>query len=66
MVGPVSKSLPHAQTEAESSSVLRLQNVSKTYGEFTAVDDISFSIPKGSIYMVFLDLMVLARPPRFA
>jgi ABC-2 type transport system ATP-binding protein len=50
MVGPVSKSLPHAQTEAESSSVLRLQNVSKTYGEFTAVDDISFSIPKGSIY----------------
>jgi ABC-2 type transport system ATP-binding protein len=50
MVDPVSKSPSHAQAEAESSSVLSLQNVSKTYGEFTAVDDISFSIPKGSIY----------------
>lgn len=50
MVDPVSKSSSHAQAEAGSSSVLSLQNVSKTYGEFTAVDELSFSIPKGSIY----------------
>lgn len=31
-------------------SVLSLQHVSKTYGEFTAVNDVSLSIPKGSIY----------------
>ncbi len=30
--------------------VLELKNVSKKYGSFTAVDDISFAIPKGSIY----------------
>lgn len=30
--------------------VLSLQNVVKTYGEFTAVDGVSLSIPKGSIY----------------
>lgn len=30
--------------------VLSLQHVSKTYGEFTAVNDVSLSIPKGSIY----------------
>ncbi len=30
--------------------VLELNNVSKRYGTFTAVDDISFSIPAGSIY----------------
>ena len=30
--------------------VLELSNVSKKYGSFTAVDDISFAIPKGSIY----------------
>ena len=30
--------------------VLELKNVSKKYGSFTAVDDISFGIPKGSIY----------------
>ncbi len=35
---------------AEIDSVLSLQNVIKTYGDFTAVDDISLSIPKGSIY----------------
>lgn len=30
--------------------VLQLRNVSKRFGEFTAVDDISFSIPRGSLY----------------
>lgn len=39
-----------SQTEAENSSILRLEHVSKTYGEFTAVNDVSLSIPKGSIY----------------
>jgi len=31
-------------------SVLSLNNVVKTYGNFKAVDDVSISIPKGSIY----------------
>ncbi len=31
-------------------SVLSLENVVKTYGDFTAVDGISLNIPKGSIY----------------
>jgi len=31
-------------------SVLSLKNVVKTYGNFKAVDDVSISIPKGSIY----------------
>lgn len=31
-------------------SVLSLSNVDKNYGDFKAVDDISISIPKGSIY----------------
>lgn len=35
---------------ASSNSVLRLNNVVKTYGEFTAVNGISLDIPKGSIY----------------
>ena len=38
------------QSETEPRSVLSLHNVSKTYGDFTAVDDVSLSIPKGSIY----------------
>lgn len=38
------------ESQAEPDSVLSLQNVSKTYGEFTAVDDVSLAIPKGSIY----------------
>lgn len=32
------------------SSVLTLNNVSKSYGDFHAVSDVSLSIPKGSIY----------------
>ena len=32
------------------NSVLSMHNVVKRFGEFTAVDEISFSIPKGSIY----------------
>ena len=33
-----------------SSAVLSLTNVSKRYGEFTAVNRINLSIPKGSVY----------------
>ncbi|MDA0687308.1 MAG: ATP-binding cassette domain-containing protein [Proteobacteria bacterium] len=33
-----------------NSPVLSLQNVVKKYGEFTAVKDVSLSIPKGAIY----------------
>jgi len=33
-----------------NNCVLELNNVSKKYGSFTAVDDVSFAIPKGSIY----------------
>lgn len=33
-----------------SESVLKLHNVCKRYGDFTAVDNISLSIPKGSVY----------------
>lgn len=40
----------HSQAETESNSVLSLQDVSKTYGDFTAVKELSLSIPKGSIY----------------
>jgi ABC-2 type transport system ATP-binding protein len=35
---------------AKVDSVLSLKNVIKTYGKFTAVDDVSLTIPKGSIY----------------
>lgn len=31
-------------------SILQLQNVVKRYGDYTAVDDVSLEIPKGSIY----------------
>lgn len=30
--------------------ILQLDNVVKTYGEYTAVDSVSFSVPKGSIF----------------
>ena len=33
-----------------TETVLELEDVTKKYGEFTAVDDVSFSIPQGSIY----------------
>ncbi len=33
-----------------SENVLELTNVTKMYGDFTAVDDVSFRIPRGSIY----------------
>ena len=33
-----------------SNSALRLDNVVKTYGDFTAVNNVSLDIPKGSIY----------------
>lgn len=54
MVEPAAQTPSHsysqAQAETEPYSVLSLKNVSKTYGEFTAVNDVSLSIPKGSIY----------------
>ena len=33
-----------------SEDVLVLENVTKKYGEFTAVDDVSLCVPRGSIY----------------
>jgi ABC-2 type transport system ATP-binding protein len=33
-----------------NSQVLELENVTKRFGDFTAVDDVSLSIPRGSIY----------------
>src|ERR1044071_803773 len=33
-----------------SDPVLELRNVTKFYGDFKAVDDVSFSLPHGSIY----------------
>jgi len=50
MIDSVTAAHSNSFTDAGSSSVLSLQNVSKTYGDFTAVRDISLSIPKGSIY----------------
>lgn len=32
-----------------SETVLEVKNLSKTYGDFTAVDGISFSVPRGTI-----------------
>lgn len=40
----------HSPLDTKSHSVLSLQNVSKTYGDFTAVKQLSLSIPQGSIY----------------
>lgn len=50
MVDSASPSPITPQAESNSGSVLSLRNVSKTYGDFTAVNDISLAIPKGSIY----------------
>src|SRR6266508_878941 len=33
-----------------SDSVLELRNVTKFFGDFRAVDDVSFRLPRGSIY----------------
>lgn len=33
-----------------SEPVLVLENVVKTYGDFRAVDDVSFTVPRGSVY----------------
>jgi len=50
MVDSAALTPSHSSEKADLHSVLSLQNVSKTYGEFTAVKELSFSIPKGSIY----------------
>lgn len=39
------------------SSIIQVSNLSKSFGDFKAVDDLSFSVPKGSIYG-FLGQMV--------
>jgi len=39
-----------ADKQSMEEQILTLENVSKTYGEFTAVNNISLAIPKGSIY----------------
>ena len=31
-------------------SILEIQNLSKRYGDHVAVDDISFSVPRGSVF----------------
>jgi len=33
-----------------SAPVLSFQNVTKTYGDFRAVDDVSFEVPQGAVY----------------
>jgi ABC-2 type transport system ATP-binding protein len=33
-----------------TENTLELRNVTKTYGDFTAVDDVSFVVPKGAVY----------------
>ena len=50
MVDSAALTPSHSSEKADLHSVLSLQNVSKTYGEFTAVKELSLSIPKGSIY----------------
>lgn len=40
----------HCLDHFMSDPVLQLNNVIKTYGDFTAVNDVSLTIPKGSIY----------------
>lgn len=50
MVDSAAQATHQTHDEVEFLSALSLQNVSKTYGDFTAVDDISLSIPRGSIY----------------
>ncbi len=34
----------------ENASILEVRNVTKFYGDFKAVDDVSFTLPRGSIY----------------
>ena len=31
-------------------NIIKIENVTKTFDDFTAVDDLSLSVPKGSIY----------------
>ena len=33
-------------------NIVQVENVSKHFGEFKAVDDVSFDIEKGSVYTV--------------
>src|SRR5882762_7610531 len=63
--GPRLRNLPHGTREAtryanpevcrandmnNADSILELSNVTKFYGDFKAVDDVSFSMPRGCIH----------------
>ena len=39
-----------AKASIEARGDLRLTRLTKTYGDFTAVDDLSLTIPKGSFF----------------
>ncbi len=41
---------PRENDSSVIETVLELQNVTKLYGEFRAVDDVSLAIPQGSVY----------------
>ena len=33
-----------------SESILSIKNVTKVYGDYTALNDVSFEVPKGSVF----------------
>jgi len=39
-----------SNSESESANAIEIVNITKKFGKVTAVDDISFSIPKGEIF----------------
>lgn len=41
--------------------MLKIENLTKTYGHKKAVDDLSLHIESGSIYGVLLDIMELVK-----
>ncbi len=44
------------------SSILEVKNVVKQYGDYVALNSVSLSIPKGSIYGLLGNLMVPEKP----
>ena len=38
------------KTEATMSNIIEVENFTRRYGDFTAVDDISFTVPEGSLF----------------
>ena len=52
---PITAPTSHRQTARTSSRdsaapVIRVENLTRTYGTFTAVDAISFEVPAGSVF----------------